>query len=341
MSFPTSFAIDNVEIGGSAPCAIIAEGGVNHFGEMSKARALIDMAVAAKASFFKTQHYRTERLVSAAAPDWRERLKSKELPNAAIAEMKAYCDERGIPFLCTPHDQEALDFLDRELNVSAFKVGSGEVLNWPYIAEIARRKKPILLSTGMYTLDDIRKVIDVIAENGSPPLALFHCVSLYPADPALVNLGVMAQIREFFPGPVGYSDHTVGTAVPLASVALGAKVLEKHITIDKDVPNAHDWKVSCDPDNFPTFISEVRMIEAAVGGGPKQISEQEQQSVKWARKSAVAKVLLRKGTKVTADDILDQRPGTGIPLSELDRIVGRAVKVDVEAGTLLTPDFFE
>ncbi len=338
---PASFDIAGVRVGEGAPCLVIAEGGVNHFGELDKAFQLIDLAADCGADVFKTQHYRTDRLVGPSAPDWRDRLRPKELPDEAIRRMQERCDQRNIMFLCTPHDDLALDFLDRELDVPAFKIGSGEVDNWPYLAAIARRGKPIILSTGMYEIAQIREAARVIADAGCSALAILHCVTSYPADPSTINLGVMDQIRAFFPGPVGYSDHTAGTAVPLAAVAMGAKIIEKHITIDRDVPNAQDWKVSCDPSNLARFVADIREVEAALGGAPKTLSEAERGSIAWARKSLTATRAIAAGTAIDAAMLLAQRPGTGIAPSQLGAVLGRRARRDIAAGAVLTPDMIE
>lgn len=338
MAFPSHIEIAGRRIGPGEPCYIIAEGGVSHFGQMDKARQLIDMTLDAGADVYKTQHYRTDVLVGPSAPDWRERLRSKEMPDAAIGEMQAYCRQRSIPFLCTPHEETALDFLDGELDIPAFKIGSGELENWPFLANIGRRGKPVILSTGMYEIAQIQDAINVLADSGCTQLAVLHCVTSYPAAPQLINLRVMDQIREFFPGPVGYSDHTEGTAVCLAAVALGADIIEKHITIDRDIPNAQDWKVSCDPANFKGFVNDIRTIEKARGGGPKYLSEDERRSMQWARKSLTAAVAIPRGARLTAGMLIAQRPGTGISPAHTAKILGLNAQRDIAAGEMLSAD---
>lgn len=338
MDFPRHIEIAGRRIGPGEPCYVIAEAGVSHFGDMDKAWRLIDLAVASRADAFKTQHFHTDRLVGPSAPDWRERLRSKELPDQAIRAMCDRCRDSGIPFLCTAHDEIALDFLANELAVPAFKIGSGEVENWQFLAKVAQLGKPIMLSTGMYSIRQIREAIHVLHDNGCTALAVLHCVTNYPADPSQVNLHVMAQIREFFSGPVGYSDHTAGTAVPLAAVALGADILEKHITLDRDIPNAQDWKVACDPTNLASFVAEVRAVEAARGGGEKTVSEEEKRSLLWARKSLTAARDIQAGSIIEESMLLAQRPGTGIPPSELDKVLGCTAKIELATGTLLAWD---
>ncbi|NQV57942.1 MAG: N-acetylneuraminate synthase family protein [Rhodospirillales bacterium] len=340
-NFQSEFRISDRTIGPGAPCLVIAEAGVNHFGSMDKAFALVDLAVEAGADFVKFQHFQTDKLFGPSAPEWRERLRSKELSNDQIKSIYKYCGERSITFICTGHDEESVEFLDQEIDVPAFKIGSGEVGNLPWLRKIARLGKPIILSTGLYELTDIYAAAEVIADEGCRQLAILHCVTSYPTEPADVNLSVMGQIREFFPGPVGYSDHTAGTAVPLAAVALGADVLEKHITIDRDVPNAQDWKVSCDPTNLSSFISDLRDVEAAVVGGKKILSMAEQESILWARKSLTAKVDIAKGTVLTEDLIVAQRPGDGMTPSRIGELLEKCACRDIIAGTKITLEMIE
>lgn len=338
IDFPSHIEIAGRRIGPGEPCYVIAEAGVSHFGEMDKAWRLIDLAVSSGSDIFKTQHFRTDCLVGASAPEWRERLRSKELPDEAIRAMRDRCRKVGIPFFCTAHDEITLDYLASNLDVPAFKIGSGEVENWPFLAKVARYGKPIVLSTGMYTIGQILEAIHILYDNGCKSLAILHCVTSYPADPAQVNLKVMQQIREFFPGPVGYSDHTVGTAVPLAAVALGADIIEKHITLDRDVPNAQDWKVACDPSNFQRFVAAIREVEAARGGQPKALSEEEQHSLLWARKSLTAFEDIPAGSILKDSMLLAQRPGTGIPPSMLTSVLGCKTRSQITAGTPLVWD---
>lgn len=340
-AFSTVIDIAGRKVGPGHPCLIIAEAGVNHFGDMGKAHALIDLAVSAGADVVKFQHYSADLLVGPSAPGWRERLRTKELTDSQILDLKRYCDRRGIVFMCTGHDERALDFLDRTAEVPAFKVGSGEIENWPSLEAMARRGKPVILSTGMYTLNQIADAVAALAKGGCRQLAVLHCVTAYPADPGDINLAAMAQIRGIFPGPVGYSDHTAGTAVPLAAVALGAHVIEKHITLDRDVPNAQDWKVSCDPTNFARFVADIREVEAARGGGVKTPSEAELSSVLWARKSLTAAHDIAAGQKIAPEDLVAQRPGDGIPPSRLAEVVGRSARHTIAMGSKIVLDMLE
>lgn len=340
-TFNQEFDIAGRQVGGSASCYVIAEAGVNHFGKIDKAKQLVDTACAAGCDAVKLQHYSTDLLVGPTAPEWRTRLRSKELSDSAILEIRDYCVSRDITFLCTGHEERALSFLVMEAQVPAIKIGSGEIENDPFLTLAGSYGIPVILSTGMYNLDQVRHAVSILLEAGCRDLAILHCVTSYPTAPDAVNLAAMSQIREFFSGPVGYSDHTVGTAIPLAAVALGAKVLEKHITIDLDVPDAQDWKVSTTPDTLPQFIQEVRNVEAALGGWEKTPSPEEIEAMRWARKSLTFRRGLEAGDRVLREDLLCQRPGDGLPASRLDEIVGRHLVRKVTAGTVVTLDLFE
>ncbi len=193
----------------------------------------------------------------------------------------------------------------------------------------------------MYTSELIRNALDVLSENGCNEVAVLHCVTSYPADPATINLDAMRQIGEFFEGPVGYSDHTAGTAVALASVALGAEVLEKHITLDFDVPDAQDWKVSCGPDDLAKFVADVRAVTAARGGEQRRLSEDEEKSLLWARKSLTAARDIAAGELIDADMLISQRPGDGMPPSQLPSLLGRRARHAIAAGAKISLDMFD
>jgi N,N'-diacetyllegionaminate synthase len=320
--FDRELTLAGRRVGEGAPVFVIAEAGVAHFGSLEKARALVDLARRAGADVVKFQVFRTEDLVSSAAPDWQRRLRSRELPPSAFREIRDYCVSMGIPFCATAHDEASLDVLD-ELGVPFYKIGSGEVANWRFIETIARRGKPVVLSTGMYSLDDVTRAVEVVGAAGNRALALLHCVTRYPTRPEEVNLRAMQTLRDRFDVVVGYSDHTQGTHLPLAAVALGARIIEKHITLDYDVPDAQDWKVSCGPADLPDFLRQVREVEAALGTGIKAPAAAEAQSLEWARKSLVAAIDIEEGTAITEAMLRAKRPGTGISPAELPRVVGR------------------
>lgn len=329
-----TFRIEDKAVGEGCPVFIIAEAGVSHFGDLSKAFQLVDLAAAAGADAVKFQIFRTDELISSAAMEWKERMGEKELPPKDFTRIKAYCAEKKIIFLATAHDRSSLAFLD-ELGVGAYKIGSGEVKNWPFILEIAAKQKPAILSTGMYTIEDIRTAASLFETAGNKNLALLHCVTAYPTAPGQVNLNAIDTLGDLFQAVTGYSDHTKGFHFPLAAVAKGAKIIEKHITLDYDIPNAQDWKVSCGPDNLADMVRQIREIEAGLGTGVKAPGTGETESIKWARKSLVARRRIEPGEVLAPDMVFAKRPGTGIPPSKLDEITGRTVTRRIAADQLI------
>lgn len=325
--FSREFEIAGRVVGKGCPAYIIAEAGVAHFGSMEKAYRLVDLACDAKADAVKFQIFQTRELISAEAGEWIERLASKELPYEAFIDIASYCKNRGITFFATAHDEPSFEFLD-QLDVPVYKIGSGEVDNWPFIETIAKKGKPVILSTGMYTHEQIRKVCKIFKAADNPDLAILHCVTSYPTEPDLVNLKAMESISRL--GVItGYSDHTRGFHFPLAAAALGAAVIEKHITLDFDVPNAQDWKVSCGPDDLHLMVDQIREIQAGLGSGEKAPNKAEEQSLAWARKSLVAARDVKSGETVTEDMLVFKRPGTGISPSELNKALGKKAAKDI------------
>lgn len=340
MSFRRQFSIDNKLIGHDTPVYIIAEAGVAHFGDPGKALALVDLAAEGGADAFKTQAFTTDALVSARLLEWRDRLRAKEVGFEFIARMKQRCDQRGITFLCTAHDPSVLPWLD-ELQVPAYKIGSGERGNTPFLRELARRGKPMILSTGMYEEHHLAEALAAIAAEGREELALLHCVTSYPTPSEQVNLRAMDRMRELFTGPVGYSDHTQGHQIALAAVARGASIVEKHITLDFNVPNAQDWKVSCGPDDFAAFVQEVREVEVALGRPVKEIQLCEEAALDWALKSLVAARDLPAGTVLEPGHLLSKRPGDGLSPSRQEELLGKRLARPVAEDTALRFEDFE
>lgn len=265
-SFDAAFSIRGRRVGGGAPCLLIAEAGVSHFGDMGLARELVDLAADAGADVFKTQFFDVEALIAGRAAEWRERLRPRNLTLDQALELKARCESRGLLFMATAHDETRISWL-HELDVPAVKVGSGERNNPVFLTRLAELGRPMIVSTGMYGVADVREALAACAAGGCREVALLHCVTSYPTPPEDVNLAAMDALRDLFPGPVGYSDHTVDEMAVLAAVARGADIIEKHITILRDVPNAQDWKVSAGPENLASLIEGVRRIEAMIGRG--------------------------------------------------------------------------
>ncbi|MHC4617104.1 MAG: N-acetylneuraminate synthase [Planctomycetota bacterium] len=339
-------AVGKCTIGPSYPCFIIAEAGVNHGGNLGVARQLVDIAVTAGADAVKFQTFQAAKLASPQAPKAEyqrettnatesqyDMLRRLELSRAAHRELKSYCDERGVLFLSTPFGESSADFL-HDLGVSAFKIPSGELTNLPFLAHVASKGKPMIVSTGMATLGEVETAVNTIEMAGNHDVILLHCVSNYPADPADANLRAMHTLRTAFGVPVGFSDHTLGIEVAPAAVALGADVVEKHFTLDRNLPGP-DHRASLEPDELTTLVASIRTVEAALGCGRKQPVSSELVTARIVRKSLVAAQDIPAGTILTQELVAIQRPGTGLPPAMRSRLIGRCARRDIKAGELL------
>jgi N-acetylneuraminate synthase len=340
------------KVGPGYPCFIVAEAGVNHNGSPDLARQLIDVAAQAGADAVKFQAFQAPLLATSAAPkapyqqnatapeeSQLAMLRRLELSPEVFRDLQSQCQRRGIIFMATPFDEASADLLD-SLNVPVFKVPSGEITNLPFLCSLARRKRPMIVSTGMSTLDEVAAAVASIRGTGNEQIVLLHCVSSYPAAPADVNLKAMDTMARTFSVPVGYSDHTLGIEVALAAVALGACVLEKHITLDRNLPGP-DHEMSLEPDELSALVRGVRSVEAALGHGRKEPAPSEADIAAVARKSLVAACDLPAGAVLSADMVAIRRPGTGIPPSMLPQVVHRRLRKAVVAGTLLSQDMLE
>lgn len=323
--FNKRFDIDGRAVGDGAPVYIIAEAGVAHFGSEEKAYRLVDLATEACADAVKFQVFDVEAMISKDAEEWRARLGSRQLGYDAFERIQKYCQHKGITFFATAHDEPSLDFLDT-LNVPVYKIGSGEVGNWAFVERVASRGKPVILSTGMYRQEQIGEALRAMESTGNMNLAILHCVTDYPAAPHDIALGNIQLIRDGFGVVTGYSDHTAGYHIPLAAVALGARIIEKHITLDYNVPNAQDWKVSCGPDNLKTFVNQVRDIEASITTRADGPTENEKRSILWASKSLVTRRDIAAGHVINQEDLCSKRPGNGVSPSRIEEILGRVAK---------------
>lgn len=332
----TPVTISSRKIGPHQPIFIVAEAGVNHNGDPERARRLVDVAAAAGADAVKFQTFKAERLATHRAPkagyqlqatdakeSQLEMLRQLELSEKDHRELMAHCRQKGILFLSTPFEEESADFLE-SLNLPAFKIPSGELTNLPFLAHVARKGRPMIVSTGMSTLEEVERGVRTIRENGSPELILLHCVSNYPADPAEVNLRALATLAEAFQVPVGYSDHTTGIEIALAAAALGAVLIEKHFTLDRTLPGP-DHRTSLEPAELADLVKGIRRVELALGHGEKVPAPVEAAISAVARKSLVAARALPAGTVLTRSDVAVKRPGTGISPAELQRILGKKV----------------
>jgi N-acetylneuraminate synthase/N,N'-diacetyllegionaminate synthase len=335
------------KIGPGYPCFVIAEAGVNHNGDIELAKALIDAAAEAGADAVKFQTFRAEEVSSSSAPkaDYQrqttdpaesqlEMLRQLELTPEAHLELQKYCRQRGILFLSTPFDADSADLLD-ELGVPLFKIGSGEVTNGPFLEYVARKAKPIILSTGMSYLSEIDQAVRVIRGAGCDRLIMLHCVSNYPADPADVNLRAMQTLAVAFNVNVGYSDHTMGVESALGAVALGAAVIEKHLTLDRNLPGP-DHKASLEPHEMTSLVQGIRTLESALGDGIKQSTPSEENVRRVARRSLVLKNDIKAGDLIEASMLTAIRPAGGIDPYLMEFVVGRRAKRSIKAGQMLT-----
>jgi N-acetylneuraminate synthase len=336
-------------VGDGRPCFVIAEAGVNHNGELAHARELVRVAARAGADAIKFQTFAADRLATATAPKAsyqlertqrdetaRQMLRQLELSEPDHRVLMDDCRDHGIVFLSSAFDEGSADMLDA-LGVDAFKVPSGEITNLPFLAHFASKRKPLIVSTGMATLEEVDAALHAVGEVAAVPVVLLHCVSLYPAPASGTNLRAMATMRERFQVPVGYSDHTLGIEVALAAVALGACVIEKHFTTDRGLPGP-DHAASLEPAELATMIAGIRSVEASLGDGVKRPLPAEAETAAVARKSIVAASDIGAGEVIARGALALKRPGTGLPPSRLEWAIGRRARVAIPEGTLLTED---
>ncbi|MCR5651318.1 MAG: N-acetylneuraminate synthase [Lachnospiraceae bacterium] len=325
---------------------IIAEAGVNHNGSFEFAKKLVDKAAEAGADCVKFQTFDPNNLVTKNADkaDYQkettgknesqlEMLKKLTLDKDEFVELKDYCKKRGIIFLSTPFDVDSVVFLEI-LGCDRWKIPSGEITNYPYLVKIAKTGKPVIMSTGMSNIEEIRQAMDVLKQNGSGEISLLHCNTQYPTPYEDVNLRAMLTLKEEFGVTVGYSDHTPGIEVPIAAVAMGAQVIEKHFTLDRNMEGP-DHKASLEPDELKAMVTSIRNIEKALGSSEKRVSESERGNIAIARKSIVARTTIKKGDILTEENITTKRPGTGISPMLWERVIGTTAVRDFEQDELI------
>lgn len=314
---------------------IIAEAGVNHNGQLDLALKLCDAAKKAGVDCVKFQTWQTEKIVTRKAEKATyqsentnnaeesqfDMLKKLELSYEDFRLVQEHCNKIGIDFLSTPDEEYSLAFLMNELHLPLIKIGSGEVTNIPYLRQMASYHKPIILSTGMATLAQVAMAYDTLIAAGAPSVSLLHCTTNYPCPKNEVNLRAMQTMKEAFKCPVGYSDHTMGTEIPIAAVAMGAEIIEKHFTLDRNM-DGPDHKASLEPHELKYMVDCIRNIEVALGDGIKRPNPNEVEISKVVLKSIVAKVPINKGETLTANNMTIKRAGSGIPAAHWDMIVG-------------------
>ncbi len=324
---------------------IIAEAGVNHNGSKELAYKLIDAAKKAGVDCIKFQTFKAENLVShnAAKADYQkdttgegsqiDMLKKLELSYDDFIDLKKYCDKEGICFLSTPFDFESINFLNG-LDMPFWKIPSGEITNLPYLIALAKTKKPVVMSTGMCRMNEIEEAMRVLKDNGTTSIKLLHCNTEYPTPYEDVNLNSMKTMADAFDVEVGYSDHTKGIEVPVAAVALGATIIEKHFTLDRNMEGP-DHKASLEPDELAQMVTSIRHIEKALGSADKKPSPSEMKNIEVARKSIVASTHISAGDVFTENNLTVKRPGSGISPMRWNEVLGQKAARDYEEDELI------
>jgi len=337
---------DYIPFGEDNSCFIIAEAGSNHNCNINTAFALIDSAKEAGADAIKFQIFKADLLYSKNTPNFKmyekapyNLIKDIEMPREWLPKLKEYSDKKGIIFFATPFDNEAVDMLD-EIDVCLYKIASFEIVDLELIEYIARKGKPILISTGLANISEIEDAVNTAKNAGlsCDKICLLQCASSYPASPGIMNLRSMETMRRAFGTIVGLSDHTLGIHISIAGVAMGAKVIEKHFTLDRKMKGP-DHPFAIEPEELKTLVSQVRDIESAMGNGMKKgPNVEEMENYEKARRSIHARVKIPKGTVITRDMLIVKRPGYGIKPKFIDIVVGRKSTVDIEEDVWLRWD---
>ncbi len=326
---------------------IIAEAGVNHNGSLKLAKKLVDEAKNAGVDCIKFQTFMAENIVSKTAvkAEYQKQntnnscesqynmLKKLELSFPDFIELNNYCKAKNIQFLSTAFDFDSIDFLS-SLDMNVWKIPSGEITNLPYLIKIANLGKDIILSTGMSTMEEIQNALSVLKTNGAGNITVLHCTTEYPAPFADVNLKAMLTIKDKFDVNIGYSDHTKGIEIPISAVALGATVIEKHFTLDKNMQGP-DHKASLEPHELKKMVESIRNVESALGDGIKKLAESEKKNISVARKSIIAKRDIKKGEIFTQENLTVKRPGNGISPMKWFEILGQKAIKDFKEDELI------
>lgn len=334
--------LGDVIVGPGNPPYIIAEVGSNHNGDMDICRRLIDSAVEAGAHAVKFQSWTESSLIAKEEYDHntgysdkkkhfgslRDMVKAYQFTTEQHHEAHAYCRARDIVFCSTPFSGEEADLLEK-LDVPFFKIASMDIVNLPFLSYVARKQRPMIISTGMATLAEIERAVETVHREGNDQVVLLHCVSIYPPDYDMIHLRNMATLQQAFDVPVGFSDHTIGTAIPLAAITLGACVIEKHFTLDKEMPG-WDHAVSANPGELRTIVEEGKNIFTALGSHSRIVTEAEMAKRVKFRRSLVARQALRQGHVITEGDLDAKRPGSGISPNELTYVLGRKLAEDIQ-----------
>jgi N,N'-diacetyllegionaminate synthase len=346
-------ALGNVTVGEGLPPYIIAEIGSNHNGDMDLCRRLIDAAADAGAHAVKFQSWSESTLIAREEYDrnteysdkkkhfgtLREMVRAYQLTPDQHLEARAHCLKRGVAFCSSVFSPQEVDLLE-ELDAPFFKIASMDVVNTPLLEYVATKQRPVMIATGMATMGEVEAAVQTIRAAGNEQTVLLHCVSIYPPEPDTIHLRNMATLREAFDVPVGFSDHTLGTSVPLAAIALGACIIEKHFTLDKEMAG-WDHAISSDPAEMRTIVHDGLRVFQALGSSVRTVSDAEMQKRKQFRRSLVARRALPAGHVLTADDLDAKRPGTGVAPNELHYVIGRKLADSIEEDTVIRWELFQ
>lgn len=324
---------------------IIAEAGVNHNGKLALAKQLARTAKECGADVVKFQTFHIDGMVSKYAQmaeyqktntgkveSQKEMLRKLSLSKGEFLSLADYCNEIGIHFLSTPFDIDSIHFLTHLQDM--WKIPSGEITNYPYLVEIARTGKDVILSTGMSTLEEVDAAMTVLRDNGAGKITILHCTTNYPTPADEVNLKAMITLKDHFGCDTGYSDHTLGIEVPIAAVAMGAVIIEKHLTLDHSMKGP-DHKASLEPDELARMIKAIRNVESALGNGSKNPSKSEMKNISVARKSIIASKAIKAGETLSVDNLATKRPGTGISPMRWNEIIGTTAVRDFDEDELI------
>lgn len=339
--------LGGVPVGPGHPSYIIAEIGSNHNGDMALCRRLIDAAAEAGAHAAKFQSWSEASLIAEEEyarntqysdkkkhfGTLREMVRAYQFTAEQHQEAKKYCDARGIAFCSTPFSPEEADLLET-LDVPFFKIASMDIVHLPLLRHVARKQRPVVISTGMATLAEIEQAVNIVRAEGNFQIALLHCVSIYPPDYGMIHLRNMATLEQAFGVTVGLSDHTMGTAIPLAAIALGARIIEKHFTLDQEM-EGWDHAISANPVEMKTIVEEGKNIFKALGSNQRHVSDEEMEKRKKFRRSLVTRRALQKGMVIKEEDLCAKRPGTGISPNEQNYVVGRKLASSVQEDQVL------
>jgi N-acetylneuraminate synthase/N,N'-diacetyllegionaminate synthase len=330
-------------VGSSSKVFVVAEIGINHDGSLEQAHKLVDAAADAGADAVKFQTFRADRLMAPVEARFAQQepgaesayqlFRRLELSREAHEQLKAHADARGVVFLSTPFDEESADFLD-QLGVPAFKIASSDITHTPLLRRVATKRKPVLLSTGMSYLGEVSDAILALKSAGAKEILLLHCVSLYPAPPETLNLRSIETMRNHFGLPVGYSDHCEGFILPLAAVALGAVLLEKHFTLSRDLPGP-DHKVSMEPAELRILVQYLQDVEASLGDGRKHPASAEEENRKLSRRSISVTADIRAYEVIAPWMLAVKRPGTGLEPRQLESVIGMRARRNISKNSIL------